>query len=351
MKNLYFILISLFLISCDGDINPRDLLPEANGAHGEILILMDDALWNGPVGETLVSQLTQHCKGPYLRPEPLFSYSWTTPDHLNHTNQLNRNLLKLMVDYDSSYAATKVIEKRDYYAKGQLFLVIKDSDIDRLYEFVINDFNQIADRFNDFELHSYMEMYEDEPNKGVNELAEKKFGLHISIPKDSEVYDDRDGFLWVKRDRSKNLIGSEAKGTRTETYWIQQGILFWSEPYTGEEQLTIENVLQKRDTVLKYNVAGKIEGSYMATEYDPYYKPEGRKFSFKGSEAVEIRGLWKHAGHPAAFGGGPFVQYTIHNKAKNLVVTVCGFIYGPQFDKREYIREIDAMLNTIEVLN
>lgn len=89
----------------------------------------------------------------------------------------------------------------------------------------------------------------------------------------------------------------------------------------------------------------------MATEMDSAVYPVGKIFTYESASAVEIRGIWKHAGNPAAFGGGPFVQYTLHHRGRNEVVTVCVYIYGPNFEKREYIREADAMLRTIQFVD
>jgi hypothetical protein len=352
MRSLLIALTTLLLVSCGGNGNSKDdqFLPDANGRHGEILLLLDDNLWNSRVGEILESNLNKHPEGPYLRPEPMFNYFRKKPDDLNHMNKLNRNILKVMVDHDSTYATTAVLERPNYYAKNQLFVIIKDSDVNRLYEFLLNDFDVIADLFNDFELKQYMRYYKEEINDNVNEMAQKRFGISITIPSESTLEKEKDGFAWVKRERSQNLIGNQANKTEGGTFWIQQGILFWSQKYDSTSQFTFDGVLQSRDTVLKYNVPGKVKGSYMATEYDPGYKPEGREFDFKGYPTYEVRGLWKHAGHRGAFGGGPFVQYTIHNKAKKELITVCGYVYAPKFDKREYIREIDAMLQSIEVI-
>lgn len=347
---LFLIATTLLLLSCGGEMRQEDLLPDSNGAHGEVLVIMDENLWAGDLGELVISKLTQRCTGPYLRPEPQFSYLWTDPDGLNHRLQRNRTILKLMVDHDSTYTTTQIVKKYDYYAKNQLFLIVKHSDLNELYQFVLDDWQMLADEINTFEKESYRKQYVEQPNDRIKELAEKKFGLSISLPKETKLYDERDSFVWAKRERSHNIIGSEANGTHSETYWIMQGILIWSTPYVSDNQLTVDSLLKIRDTTLKYNVPGKYPGSYMATEYDPYYKPEGRKFEYHGQNAVEIRGLWKHAGERGAFGGGPFVQYSIHNPTEGTIVTVSCYIYGPKFDKREYIREADAMLNTIELL-
>lgn len=341
------IAIPLLLLSCGEDLTKEDLLPEATGEHGHVLVLMDDNLWEGKMGEALIAKLDQNAKGPYLRPEPQFNYFRKKTGSMTHVNKLSRIILKVMVDHDSTYAETAIIDKRNYYAKGQIFLVIKDSDPNRLLHFIQNGFQPVVDRMNNFEMDALITEFRGKPNNTVKEQAGQKFGIEISLPRDSELKVTKDDFMWVKYDRSRNLIGNEASGAKGGVFWIQEGIVFWSEPFS-ENGFSREHILDKRDTILKYNIPGKVKGSYMATEYDSCCAPVAETFDFLGGSAICIRGLWKHAGHPGAFGGGPFVQYTIHNKNTNSLVTVCGYVYAPKFNKREYIREVEAMLNTIE---
>ena len=132
------------------------------------------------------------------------------------------------------------------------------------------------------------------------------------------------------------------------TFWIQQGFMIWSTPYFPDStQMTVLGAQMDRDSTLKYNVPGKTSGTYMGTEKTEYYDPKGRVFNYRGHEAVELRGLWIYEGDIFVGGGGPFVQYSILNEAKNEIITVSGYVYGPKYEKREYIRELDAVLNTI----
>lgn len=343
--------VFFILFGCGSDLTREDLLPNATGTHGQVILLMDDDLWNGSLGEAVMYHLDQNAKGPYLRPEPMFDVVRKKPEDLDHLSQLNRLILKVMVDFDSTYKETAIIEKNNYFAKGQLFIIVKDSDPERLYSYIVNEFAYVVNLFNKFEEDILKREYISKPNKALKQSAENKFGISISVPEQSEIRVDSADFIWVKRDRSKQIMANASSAPGSDTYWIQQGILIWSKPYLDTSQLTVSGVLRDRDTMLKYHVPGKLNGSYMATEYDEYYKPEGKIVKFKGAYAVEIRGLWRHAGNPDAFGGGPFVQYTIHHEARKSVVTICVYIYGPKYDKREYIREADAMIQTIELVD
>lgn len=353
MKNYLFILLSSFIFTaCDSSADSPDLyLPEASGQHGEILILMENHLWNGQIGERVKEALSVRAPGPYLRPEPSFTFYHKEPQDLNHLNQMSRNILKFMLVNDSVYDATAVLEKENYFAKNQLFIIVKDSDINRLYEFATNRMHIIRDKFNDFELQQLVRIFKAEPNRQANEIAAENFGIQLAIPKQCAIKMDRPNFAFFKRDRSKNLMSNEATRAQGGTFWLQQGFLIWKTPILPDSnQMTIDGMLQVRDSVLKYNLPGETKGTYMGTEYSEYYEPIGKVFEYNGMPAVEIRGLWIYDGEVFVGGGGPFVQYSILNQKRNEIITVCGYVYGPKFEKREYIREIDAVLNTIEVM-
>lgn len=346
-----FIFIIFTLFSCGSSVTREDLLPNATGPIGQIILLMDDELWNGPMGEAAMYHLDKNAKGPYARPEPMFDVWRMKPEDLNHVHQLNRMILKVMIDTDSMYKETAVLEKPNYFAKGQLFIIVKDSDFNRMYDFVVNEFAFITNKFNKFSLDIVKQEYLENPNRGIKERTEKEFGISISLPEMAQLKVDTAKFMWIKRDRAKEVMPGANSNMGAQTYWIQQGIVIWSKPYTDSIQLTVDGALRDRDTVLKYHIPGKLKGSYMATEYSEYYEPYTDVFEFKNAYTIEMRGLWKHAGNPDAFGGGPFVQYTMLHEKRQEIISVCIYIYGPQFNKRDYIREADAMLQTIEFVN
>jgi hypothetical protein len=47
--------------------------------------------------------------------------------------------------------------------------------------------------------------------------------------------------------------------------------------------------------------------------------------------------------------GGPFINYTIINESTNKVIGIDGFVYAPQFDKRDYLRQLEAILTSVEL--
>lgn len=339
----------LFLSACGHDVGRSDLLPDASGEHGHILIVADDDLWASPLKQTLTAQLEQTAQGPYLRPEPLFDYFRKSSEKLTHVNKMSRVIVKLLIDTDTTYATTTVVKKYNYYAKGQLFLVIKDHDADRLHQFLTYTFDTVIDAINDFELNTLVQAYTNRAHAAIREQSSKKFGLAISLPRESKLRVNEEDFMWIMYDRSREFAGDQASGIRRETYWIMEGMVLWSEKVTDLADFTPEYVLQARDTLLKRKIPGKVKGSYMTTEYDASFRPQSEVTHYQGRPCIVVRGLWKHAGHPGAFGGGPFVHYSLLDTTSLTVTNLCGYVYAPKYDKRELIRELEAMLQTIEL--
>ena len=123
---------------------------------------------------------------------------------------------------------------------------------------------------------------------------------------------------------------------------VQQGILVYDYPYVDDSTFTRKFLLAKRDSVLKKYMPGPSEGSYMTTEY--FYEPEYKEINLDGDYAVEIRGLFKMEN---AFMGGPFVSITRYDRVRGRIVTAEGFVFAPKFDKREYLREVEAVVKSL----
>jgi hypothetical protein len=51
-----------------------------------------------------------------------------------------------------------------------------------------------------------------------------------------------------------------------------------------------------------------------------------------------------------AFMGGPFVSVTTYDERRGMIVTVEGFVFAPKFDKREYLREVEACVKSMHYI-
>ena len=85
-------------------------------------------------------------------------------------------------------------------------------------------------------------------------------------------------------------------------------------------------------------VEGPSKGSYMKL-YEELY-PVQRDLNVSSTFVKELRGLWNMHG---AFMGGPFICYSFVEKSTSKMILFYGYVFAPKFDKREYLRELEAV--------
>ena len=132
---------------------------------------------------------------------------------------------------------------------------------------------------------------------------------------------------------------TRSKGNRKHD--VQQGFFIYLTPYVADSVFTPEYLLSRRDEVLKKYVPGSKPDSYMTTQYR--YQPVYAEIKHKGEYALEMKGLWKMEGE---FMGGPFVSMTKLHPETGMLITIEGYAYAPYFNKREYIREAEAIVKS-----
>jgi hypothetical protein len=166
--------------------------------------------------------------------------------------------------------------------------------------------------------------------EGLRPLIENKFGVSMYLPKGYSMNLDTTDFVWISY----------------ETPSTSQGIFVYQYPYTDVNTFTSEYLVEKRNSFLKEFVAGPTPNSYMITEsiIPPSFKP----LMFKGRYFGQLRGLWDVYSHPM---GGPFISLTTVDEERNRVITVEGYVYAPRFNKRNYLRQVEALLLTLTLID
>ena len=67
--------------------------------------------------------------------------------------------------------------------------------------------------------------------------------------------------------------------------------------------------------------------------------------NFPAGYAVETRGMWNVVGD---FMGGPFVSYSIVDPTSSKIVTAEGWIFYPNKEKRDLLRQQESILYSLK---
>lgn len=326
MKKTIFLAITLTTLLFTSCKEATNYMPNVSGASFEVLLVIPDSIYKTPAGEAMFNILAAPVEH-LPQPEPQFKISRIPTNLFDNLLKTTRNIVFVTVD-PTRYTTTKINLSRDKWAKTQAIVNITSPNTKELQEILEKEGYKLSEFIIRAERERMMQYYKDNINNEALKRVNKQFGCNIALPTSLNKYLEGDNFLWI------------SNGSQT----VNQNILIYSTPYTSVEQLTHESIMARRDSVLKENLPGSIKGSYMGTEYR-HFPPETKIISNHNSWTAETRGLWRMC--EGEIMGGPFVSLTRIDEQNSKIITVEGFIFAPSRDKRNSLRQLDAMVYSL----
>jgi hypothetical protein len=227
---------------------------------------------------------------------------------------------------------------RNKYASDQIYAEAKGKTADEVAEVIRNQGEQLVRAIQTAELKRVADLVRSNINEALRAEVAENWKLHIDFPRDARKVTENENFLWVQREITRMKGGNN--------HDIKQGFFVYTYPYESDSVFSFQWQIQKRNDMLYRYVHGQPEGSFMTTEMELI--PSYEEVNFDGRFTSEIRGLWKME---KDFMGGPFVMMTFFDEANQRIVTLEGYAYAPYFNKREYIREAEAILKTVKIVD
>ncbi|MGM0529826.1 MAG: DUF4837 family protein [Bacteroidota bacterium] len=301
------------------------VMPSVTGKTGDLVVVMDTSKFNSAIGSSLKKSLGAVFKG-LPQPEPKFDLINIPHEALDRGFKTHRNVLR--VNVDGKYTEPRFAVRKNVFARPQTLVEAQapnDSVLKRLFE---SQGDELAQKFIEGEWNRYIKLYKGMRKQGVINHLEEKFGISMVIPKGYSLDKDTTNFSWIAKEAPR----------------YSQAFLVYKYPYSGEETFTPGYQVKMRNRFTRKFVPGPSPNSYMTVETSvtPHFKEK----VINGHTVYELRGLWKVKND---FMGGPFVSYTLFDENTGNAVNIDGFVYAPRFDKRDYVREIEAILQTLEL--
>ncbi len=324
MKRIAWLLVLAVLLSvggCKEGKKGKNLLPNPLGKAGEVMVVLEksggdvDTLWS-----TLKSVLT--AEYPYLpQSEPLFDVVKLPPQNFNSVRGY-RNIIFIKID-KNTYPESKILLRYDVWASPQLVMTLVGPSPLALANFIKTDKDRVVGILEQAERDRQMAINARYSNQKLELLVQQKFGISLTIPKGYRLNRQADDFVWIS----------------SETPFTSQGILVYTYPYTSDSTFTEKYLVGKRDFFTKKYIPGPSYGSYMITGH--FYEPSVTPMMFKGRYFAMLRGLWEVKND---YMGGPFVSLTTLDQKHNKIITVGAYVYAPKDEKRNFVRQMEAIL-------
>lgn len=351
MKNLIYLFFFLFFsLSCKEarDQIKEELKPTARGEVGEIILIMDSTQWEGALGDQIKKMYRAPMAG-LPQPEPMFNISKVNPLKINDVFKSSSNLIFLMT-LDSKTRQSQRIRNyftnnslkmiqsdpslfktvhEDEFARGQVVLYLYSKSEELLLEKLKQNEDQLVAMFENRAIEKTKgKIFKQKETQLMGALKED-FGYDITIPYGWDLAKQTKNFAWLRFLEASS----------------EQNIFIHSDHY--RDQGIFENIGSYRDRITETFLRdSEKKEKFITRQMQDYVPLETRQISFKGNYAIEARGLWKISDNS---GGGPFVSYTIVDEGNQRVYYIEGYVYSPGTDKKNLVREVNAILSTFEI--
>lgn len=298
-----------------------------SGEPGEVLVVIPADDWDGALGQAVQDSLGREF--PFIYGEQLYKMVHVMPSGFGKTFQMHRNILQFVIDGSSE---GKVEYLSDQWAHPQCVIRITARSSEEARKLFSSSSSRIIAYLDEAERARAIDnctdpTYEDPSvGKAVSDL----FGGSPHFMKGFKLKGWTQDFLWIS---SEDVNKSKQMGVMMHTY-----------PALGEA-FSRDSLLSHTSSMLRSNVPGMVEGSYMAISEHVEAVPSLVTFQYGGRDITEIRGRWNVVGD---FMGGPFVAHAFPSQDGKNVMLLFGYMYYPNSEKPKNLRKVQAMLYSFE---
>ncbi|MCB0395980.1 MAG: DUF4837 family protein [Flavobacteriales bacterium] len=295
------------------------LLPPYTGRPGELLAVISNELFMGSSGEQLKEIFKRPMEG-LPQPEPEFSLNTLPPESFKSTIRNTLNILVVQLD---TAQKPGIYFKKSVWAKDQVVASVVGRNDKETAALLADHANELRYFFqkNDRErLVNSLDL-----NGKLIRWLKSEHGIFMKVPFDYYLAVDTPGFIWMRR----------------ETRETSSGLVIMTRPYADTSDFSVESTRAALNKMLQKYIPGPAEGSYMKLVED--YPIEGVRIHADSLYSTELRGLWELEND---YMGGPFVCQTRLYPDGDRLVTVMGFVYAPKFKKRDYIINLESILQS-----
>ena len=331
MKKLSLILAVLFslssLFSCVEDVKEKEIKKarSVGGTSEVLLITQNEDQWNGQMGQAVRDFFEQEQYG-LPQPEKNFKVAHINTDAFNDMFKKHRNLIIAKIDRDIK---NPLVETQKNWTSEPQFVIRITAPSEESW---VRTFDSQKDGlkliFDQNERERFQDFFRPTTDVKIVTQLKKKFGVSMNVPEGYFIGIDQDNFMWIRK----------------ETDVMSMAFMLYELPYKDTADLNPDNIIRVRDSIVKKYIPGPADGSYMTTDKE-FLTPTFKTLpNFPAGYAIETRGLWNVVGD---FMAGPFVSYSIVNPEQDKIVTAEGWVYYPNKDKRDLLRQQESILYSL----
>lgn len=324
MKRIIFILgIIVILGACKE--TTKNLMPAVTGKINQVLVIAEKNMWDGAVGDTIKAFFGQEQDG-LPQAEPIFDVLNLPERYFDKNMKGHRNVLQVVISPSIDSAYVQYLDSP--WAKTQKYVKIAAPNRKTFFELFDKNKWNILGVYAKAERDRLVSIYRKTADTRIFNLFKKKYDMLLYCPTGYYINKDTANFVWISSETNKN----------------SKGIIFFTEKYEHESQFNYAVIFDRVNEELKHHIPGPRKGSYMALDLEiPYTAVQ---YKYNGHYAILFRGLWMVEND---FMAGPYELNVVLDEEHQRVIYMMGYVYYPNEEKRDMMKQVDAVLNTMVI--
>ncbi len=323
-KFIVVFLVAFSLFSCkESEADKKAILPESNGRINSVSFFIDEALWNGEIGDTIRKKFAAPVDG-LPQEEPLFNLNQYPTKIFEGFARKSRSIVYVAKGQKASFSA-----QTDKYAKPQKVFFITGKNNEEILHILEEKTPEIIQSIKASEITENQRRLK----KALisDQKVRDKFGIALEIGANYKYDMVKDNFLWIRKEFTSGY----------------NSVLVYEVPINTIESdsSVIGNIIKMRDSIGKQNIHGVLPNTWMITE--EAYAPYLFETKIKGRNTYLTKGTWELKND---FMAGPFVNYAIKDERNNRYLILEGFTYNPSKSKRDLVFELEAIIQSVKFL-
>ena len=317
----------LIMSACDYQKNGPRKERSAGGTSEILVVTQNDDQWNGMMGDTIRAFFLQPQYG-LPQPEALYKLAHINVSGFSDMFKKHKSLLIAEINPNLDHVVVETGE--DVWAAPQRVVKIVAPDRTSWCKTFEEQKEAYKVMFDKVERDRILTVLRPSNDEKLTKKVKEKMGFEMTIPGGFFIAKDEPDFMWIRKELEKQSFG----------------IFIYTTPYKDTLQLEMNSLVSWRDRVMKKYVPGPTDGSFMTTEKQDMPPIVNYISNFPTGFAAEMRGMWCLVGDYMA---GPFVSYTFPDNRTGNLVTVEGFVYYPNHDKRDDLLQLQSIIYSIKM--
>ncbi len=323
MKKIYFILIALVLMTtaCKKTFTVN-VDNSSIGKAAEVLLVMDKDVWKQTIQDSVNAMLT--VPQPAINQiEPMFDVLQIPTSEFNSDKQRHFNVIQF--ELSENLTKTELSIERGIWSTPQIYIKIRGNNQDSCLTYFVNHQVEIRDELYANDIRKIQGAYEGIANIELQEHIKNKFGILLTVTKEYSIAREEDDFLWLAYRTSIN----------------DRFIMIYRSDSTN---LSKRTVINNRNRMSRKYIEGAANENIHPIVTEIADLPLAQPLQIGMKKGIELRGLWETEND---YMGGPFYHFSYVN-AQNQCISIDGFVYAPTESKRNYLRQVEAIVKSVK---